>query len=236
MDRVTLKGNARALLLGHYGVFIRIFLLTQLIIYLLNRLIDSMTYGVAQGPLISLIASILIELFAGILVGGTAYAYLRFAAGNPVKTSDLFYCFRNRPDRAILLQGIMVLASTICFVPGELMYVLHKGPLTPVFACQLIAVLGIGLVVYVIFYTNFTFLFYLMLDFPNHSVPDLVRLCVRMMKGYRKEVLLLLLSFLPFYLLGILSFGIGLFWVIPYVNTTRVQFYLTMLEEQSKQA
>jgi len=193
-----------------------------------------MTAGIAYGALISLIAGILIELFAGVLVGGTAYAYLSFASGNPAKTSDLFYCFRNRPDRAILLQGIMILASTVCFVPGELLYIFRKGPITVTLGLELLAAFGIGLFVYLLFYVNFTFLFFLMHDFPDRSVPELIRLSVRMMKGYRMEVFVLLLSFLPYYLLGALSFGIGLFWVVPYVNTTRVQLYLTMLEEQSR--
>jgi uncharacterized membrane protein len=45
------------------------------------------------------------------------------------------------------------------------------------------------------------------------------------MKGNKWRYFLLALSFLGWILLGILSLGIGFFWIIPYIETTTAAFY-----------
>ena len=46
------------------------------------------------------------------------------------------------------------------------------------------------------------------------------------MRGHRVKLFYLYASFLPLYVLGILSLGIGLLFVEPYVNVTIAEFYL----------
>ena len=46
------------------------------------------------------------------------------------------------------------------------------------------------------------------------------------MEGNKLRLLYLRLSFLGFYLLAVLSCGIGLLWLMPYMQQTMVSFYL----------
>ena len=45
------------------------------------------------------------------------------------------------------------------------------------------------------------------------------------MKGNKWRYFLLALSFLGWILLGILTLGIGFFWITPYIETTIAAFY-----------
>jgi len=47
----------------------------------------------------------------------------------------------------------------------------------------------------------------------------------RMMDGYKMKLFLLDLSFIGWVLLSIITCGIGMLWVIPYMQTARVEFY-----------
>ena len=46
------------------------------------------------------------------------------------------------------------------------------------------------------------------------------------MEGNKLRLLYLQLSFIGFYLLAVLSCGIGLLWLMPYMQQTTVSFYL----------
>ena len=67
---------------------------------------------------------------------------------------------------------------------------------------------------------------YLILDYPDATIKELIQYCAEMMTGHRIKLFYLYASFLPMYALGILSLGIGLLFVEPYVNVTIAQFYL----------
>ena len=71
---------------------------------------------------------------------------------------------------------------------------------------------------------------YAMTPFVMHDNPDMpVRECLnrsrRMMDGYKMKLFLLDLSFIGWVLLSIITCGIGMLWVIPYMQTARVEFY-----------
>ena len=51
------------------------------------------------------------------------------------------------------------------------------------------------------------------------------------MKGHKIRLLLLDLSFAGWCVLGVLSFGIGFFWIVPYYLQTMTNFYLDLIRE-----
>ena len=63
---------------------------------------------------------------------------------------------------------------------------------------------------------------YIVHDNPEMPVRECIRQSQRMMKGYKMKLFLLDLSFIGWILLGIFSFGIGLLWVLPYMETARM--------------
>ncbi|WLS84888.1 DUF975 family protein [Lactobacillus apis] len=54
----------------------------------------------------------------------------------------------------------------------------------------------------------------------------------QLMKGHKWELFVLDLSFIPWYLLGIITLGIGYLWLVPYISTTKANFYRNLAGDQ----
>ncbi len=54
---------------------------------------------------------------------------------------------------------------------------------------------------------------------------DSLRKSKAMMKGNRWKLFCLFWRFFGWFLLGILSLGIGFLWIMPYLQTTLIRFY-----------
>ena len=67
---------------------------------------------------------------------------------------------------------------------------------------------------------------YLMAEFPDLGALDAMRESKRLMQGNKWRLFCLELSFIGWYLLSILTLGIGLLWLLPYVSASRAAFYL----------
>ena len=66
---------------------------------------------------------------------------------------------------------------------------------------------------------------YIMKDQPELSAVDCIDRSMSMMNGYKWKLFLLDLSFIGWYLLSILTLGIGLLWLTPYIYCSRAKFY-----------
>ena len=72
---------------------------------------------------------------------------------------------------------------------------------------------------------------YISLDHPEYTPNNCIDYSQDMMDGHKMELFLLDLSFIGWILLGILSFGIGMLWVTPYLQTSHAVFYEKIKEE-----
>jgi uncharacterized membrane protein len=66
---------------------------------------------------------------------------------------------------------------------------------------------------------------YLLHDNPELGAETLICKSMEMMKGHKKKLFLLNLSFIGWGLLCVLTLGIGVLWLIPYVQSARAAFY-----------
>ena len=66
---------------------------------------------------------------------------------------------------------------------------------------------------------------FVLVDNPELPCYEAIKRSQELMKGNKWRYFLLALSFLGWILLGILSLGIGFFWIIPYIETTTAAFY-----------
>lgn len=71
---------------------------------------------------------------------------------------------------------------------------------------------------------------YILADYPNITRQDAFDLSRRLMDGHKMEAFILQLSFIGWYLLGSLFFGIGVYFVNPYVEATFAEFYTALKE------
>ncbi len=97
---------------------------------------------------------------------------------------------------------------------------------TQVLALLAIALLVIGCIVLIILLLSWSMTGFLLLDNPNFTVMQAIRRSRQLMKRSKWRYLILLLSFLGWALLSILSLGIALLWIGPYYTQARVCFYL----------
>ncbi len=72
---------------------------------------------------------------------------------------------------------------------------------------------------------------YILKDYPELKYNAAIELSMAMMKGHKFDYFCLILSFIGWILLGILTLGIGLLWVSPYISTTTAHFYEHVKED-----
>jgi uncharacterized membrane protein len=71
---------------------------------------------------------------------------------------------------------------------------------------------------------------YILADNPNIGVKKAIALSNEMTMGHKFDMFVLDLSFIGWYLLGAIAFGIGILFVLPYDNATKTELYLVLRE------
>jgi len=66
---------------------------------------------------------------------------------------------------------------------------------------------------------------YILAENPEIGAREALKRSEEMMQGHKMDLFVLNLSFIGWYLLGAITFGIAYIWVIPYVQATMANFY-----------
>ena len=82
-----------------------------------------------------------------------------------------------------------------------------------------------GIAVYMFMYLRYSMAMFIAIDDPEVGTMNALNQSVEMMAGKKKKLLMLYLSFIGWYLLGMLAFLVGLLWVFPYIITSISAFY-----------
>ena len=231
-----LKARAKGQLLGKYGTVIPTVLVVEIIMVSVSGILSfPLNPQTIPGAVLSFIIECLVQLLAGIFLAGQTYLYLNISCGGNIRVSDVFYGFTHHPDRAILIQLLQLLLMLAAYVPlfvvlGLWMVIDSIYMLIPV-----AVTFCFGLIVSVIISLMYSQSYFVMLDFPDFTALQCLRYSRRIMKGSKARRFYLDMSFIPLYLLGLLTCCIGLLFVIPYVNTTYSNFYLELMSKRNGQ-
>lgn len=76
---------------------------------------------------------------------------------------------------------------------------------------------------------------YILYDNPKLQGNAAIELSMRMMRGHKMKLCVLYLSFIGWFLLCILTLGIGFLWLKPYVQASKAAFYEDVKEEYLNQ-
>ena len=76
--------------------------------------------------------------------------------------------------------------------------------------------------------------FFVLKDNPELKNNAAIERSMAMMEGHKMEYFCLILSFIGWLLLGILTLGIGLLWVNPYIATATAHFYESVKEDYER--
>jgi uncharacterized membrane protein len=73
---------------------------------------------------------------------------------------------------------------------------------------------------------------YILKDNPELQNNAAIEKSMEMMNGHKLRLFLLHLSFIGWYIVGVLTLFIGFFWIIPYVHTAEAAFYEDLKAQQ----
>ena len=230
-----LKGMARHMLLGRYQIPMLAMILGTLIpsmILLPFSYLCSDRSTVPMQAVLYYLASFIIALIELLLNCGLKRIHLGIARGQQVQISDMFWVLKNRPDR-ILIGGFLI--TLITWVPMIPSYVFDlTAPETLSTANYLIisellsmAGLFVGFLITLPLY----FVFWIYAEDPDIDTRDAFRRSISLTRGVRWRLILMELSFIGWMLLGALSLGIGLLWIMPYMEQSFTNIYLDQKQE-----
>ncbi|WP_168119890.1 DUF975 family protein [Paenibacillus sp. HB172176] len=137
-------------------------------------------------------------LITGVFTLGMALYFIRLARGEDPSVSSLFEGFERfvKVFLLTLLMGIFTLLWSLLFIiPG------------------------------IIAGYRYSQAYYILIDNPDISALEAIRRSKEMMAGHKWRYFVLQLSFIGWYLLCMLTLGIGALWLAPYMAATNAHFY-----------
>lgn len=233
LSSAGLKALAKGQLLGHYGTAVGAYALHLLCVTAASAaayfLIDTSS---VLGTVIYYAATFIISLLSGLFVCGEAYIYLKLACSRPIFVKDLFWGFQNAPNKILKMQAVLALISTVCNLPTAFLPLLYQQPDNPYFLLFFIILMLIGCAVNIILELMFSQCYYLMLDFPQYSARDTLKMSCKIMKGNKGRLFYINISFLPLFLLGLCTCCITYLWIFPYFQAVEANFYLDLMKKR----
>lgn len=227
-----LKCCARRSLTGHYRVPCYTFLMAVLLTSILTLIFESVsglgtpgyTPSVSQ-YILYFLSCYFISVLSTLLLFGRFKIHLDLTAGNEVSNKDLFYAFRFHSNKFILVSMQFTLILFLCSLPANCMYMFpaFRENTTYLLIYGILSIAG-GILA-LLYFLTYVFVFFVLVDHPEFAVQEVFRESRRLMKGHKWKFFILTLSFIGWYLLGILSLCIGYIWIIPYVMQTYTEFY-----------
>ena len=209
-----LKANARSALLGRYSVLIGTGILAWLISTLIelpfSRMLEQGIYYMHIGRIIWAYTGMLFVGLIGSLFNiGITFMHMQTAKGIRPQFSDLLHPFRNRPDKFIGCEFILILISFVCTLPGVIVTVIaaFQGSTITDLQINTMLVIGtilivIGFIVQIILGFAFSQAVYLLIDYPDYQVTEALRQSFILMRRRKMRYFMLQLSFIGWGLLG----------------------------------
>ena len=153
------------------------------------------------------IGTIALLFIAGHLTLGLAIYFLKFFRHEEANLNLLFEGFKNYGNVLVtyLLYSIYILLWTLLFIiPG------------------------------IIAQMKYSQVWFIMAEDHEISGNDALKKSKEMMDGFKMQYFLLALSFIGWILLAMLTCGIGLLWVVPYMQTSYAKFYEALKEHHAQ--
>lgn len=175
-------------------------------------------------------AAALVALLLWFIIGtslGMEIMFLNIVRGRKCVPFDIFKSFRVRQMGHYL--GVMIiiwLISWVLMMP-ELFLSLRMGFQTK--TVEVINIITTLLIYYMALVLGMAPL--ASADNPDMKAGTAIRVSIHIMKKRKIRFLMLMLSFLPWILLSVITFGVGFLWTIPYMVAAQSIFYLSAYSE-----
>ncbi|MCD8039430.1 MAG: DUF975 family protein [Lachnospiraceae bacterium] len=250
-SRAELKYLARAQMSGRFGLLIGAVLIPALISFFVTQLSSVVSVTSAAGYTVNYVIAFIIQIILSVMQVGASLIYLKSACSMPSQMNDLLHGYKNNLTDALKLGFLFTLIDSICLIPCDIMnmqllnttdlmlpeitesttinemmefYNIYYSILMSYYSLAICCILAAFLIKLV-----FMPAYYLMLDFPDRSVMSILKTSAEVMRGNKLRYLTLQISFIPLLLLSMLTCGIALIWVLPYMHMTSANFYLDIM-------
>lgn len=258
ITNATHRENARNALKSNWGMMAWITVLAFLIQAVINSLVGSFAQFPEDSFGNNLVAFLLNNFIYFAITYGTYYCALRILRGKKVTASMVTSIFQSKYYIPMFLINLaqylvgfllnLIILLPILFSYGTVMYFglmfntvsveQYTSQITgDIFLALILVIFAILTLFASVFISGmFQFSVWAKIDDPELSVAEALKYGFYLMKGRFGQYLLLQLSFIGWFILGLLVFGIGLFWVVPYHNVAIASFYDTARVEKGAPA
>lgn len=231
-SNVEIRSRARQTLLCHYGTMVAAMVTAEVIVWLLSSF-SSFSGKSGFFVIISFLFSLLVSILTNVLHGGFDYLCLQLVRERQVRFTDLFFCFRVHAEDFIRLACGIALVNLIVALPfGLILLFLSRMGAGTSSGMRVIRIVVIIIYILVLLLVNilYSMSFLILIDEQKLGPVGAMRAGRAFAQQAPEKLLMLYLSFAGYILLGILSFGIGFLWVMPYIGTSKAHYYLAMRE------
>lgn len=226
----SLKAEARESLLGNLTTAVVSVLLYMLVTSTLSELIANFNSGSALLSLVlSIIVFFVVNTCANMLRIGLDYIFLRLQLRKGAKIGDLFFAFRRSSDTSVMISAFVALLELFCMLPVILTLSILSPEARTAYYPLIVFLLGAGYLGSVAVRIRYAMSMYLFLDYPDIPAGKLIKGGTRLIRGHLIRLFKLYLSFIPLYLLSVLSFGIAGLWVSSYTHAAEAAFYKDLM-------
>lgn len=259
-----LKYLARSQTSRYMGILIGTVLLSFVFSYgsidIISMLVPS--NGIA-GYILNYIVVFIAQVIISVLDVGVVYIFMKSACGMRSSIKDMFFGYQHHFTRAVKIGLVTIAISSICMIPLDIATIQFADIIDNNIFFRSYSSSGLGglsdtydmMESYSIFTSSmmkyyaimfvcsvassllklpFFPAYYMLLDFPNQSVTEILKKCFDVMHRNIFRLILLYLSFIPLILLSLFTCGIALIWVIPYIKMTETNFYLDLMAVRNR--
>ncbi|MBQ2901651.1 MAG: DUF975 family protein [Agathobacter sp.] len=228
-----LKRIARGNLQGNFLELIRAFIFCNLIISLIEMPFSMMRNEVpfSTQNIIYYVAVLLITIASVVLTVGQYCLHLSIARTGKLHLSELFYPIKYDANRLIVAEAILFVVRLVALAPvaGAVAIIYFYDTTTMYLTALGLSIIGCALTVLV--EMTFGLTYFVLIDNEEWTVMQALKSAIQLVKGHKRRFFYMQLSFTGMYFLTLLTLGIGILWVQPYVMQTTTLFYLDVKGE-----
>ncbi|SFA83043.1 Uncharacterized membrane protein [Acetitomaculum ruminis DSM 5522] len=171
------------------------------------------------------VATFMINIISRLFFIGILYILMQITRHEKTSFANLLYAFTHKPDRFIKAIIFLLLIGIVVGLPLDILdYFSNKISFMNNDFSHII-ILFLHMIIRLIIFLLFMPVYLLMIDNQEIKGMEAVKKSFFLMKGHRKNLFLLVMSFFGWLLLGIISFGFAFLWVTPYFFTSVIYYY-----------
>lgn len=242
------KSQAKEQLLGNYSMAIGSFVVIFVIVYTISVVLvgagtinnASLVVGLANDSsstniigevkreALSAFLNFVVGAFSSLLMIGFYKILINIKNGREARMSDIFWGFKNHPDKVLIIYFVLAVFQYVMLIPSKIVgyfTIDEKGQIDGVMFFCWITLYVLAFLGCIWVYIIYAFRYLLYIDNPEMEVKEYFRCSRILMRGNKFRYAYMILSLIGYYLLGLISLGIGLLWIEPYKNMLVLNMY-----------